>query len=264
MLTFELGSPDRPRGHALFYVRTSADPEAVLVSYLVVLPVTVDVTRYLPPFLTQSLGSSMGGMGGMGGMMGDQGAIAWPPIPEAFESAARLRAIAEARGDDLIFGGTVSADQIEALMHAVSQAASEYFERYSRDTLAAVESGGTVEATAEPETSSDLSVDEVLYSLLGDRERLAELVKLVGVLRDAVERRDQRGVDAAADDVRRLGRHLASKFQIDALVAAAQTPGERGRRLAELYVERCYRVVNEDYAGLEAVDGQIRSLEGSG
>ncbi len=261
MLTFELGSPDRPRGHALFYVRTSADPDAVLASYLVVLPVTVDVTRYLPPFLTQSLGGSMGGMGGM---MGEQGAIAWPPIPEAFESAQRLRALAEARGDDLIFGGTVNADQVEALMSATSQAAAEYFEQYARDTLAAAESGSPVEAAAEPDVPSDLSVDEVLYSLLGDRERLAELVKLVGVLRDAVERRDQRGVDAAVEDVRRLGRHLATKYQIDALLDAARTPGERGRHLSELYVERCYRVVNEDYAGLEAVDAQIRSFEGSG
>ncbi len=259
MLTFELGSPDRPRGHALFYMRTSADPDAILVSYLVVLPITVDVTRSLPPFLTQTLG---GAMGGMGGMMGEQGAIAWPPIPEAFESAGRLRALAEARGDDLIFGGTVNAEQVEALMHAASQAAAEYFERYARDTLAAVESGAPVEAVAETDSPSDLSVDEVLYSLLGDRERLGELVKLVGVLRDAVERRDQHGVDAAAEDVRRLGRHLAPKYQIDELLDAAQTPGERGRRLSELYVERCYRVVNEDYAGLEAVDAQIKAVQG--
>jgi hypothetical protein len=257
MLTFELGSPDRPRGHALFYVRTSADPDAVLVSYLVVLPVSVDVTRYLPPFLTQSLGGSMGGM------MGDQGAIAWPPIPETFESAGRLRALAEVRGDDLIFGGTVNAEQVEALMHAASQAASEYYERYARDTLASVEAVAPAGAVAEHDAPSDLSVDEVLYSLLGDRERLGELVKLVGVLRDAVERRDPRGVDSAAEDVRRLGRHLAAKYQIDALLDAAQMSGERGRRLTELYVERCYRVVNEDYAGLESVDAQIRSLQGS-
>jgi hypothetical protein len=257
LLTFDLGSLDRPRGHALYYLRTSADPDVILVSYLVILPLSVDVTRYLPPFLTESLGTSAGGM------IGDQGAIAWPPIPERFEGIDRLRALATARGDDLIFGGTVNADQVEALMNAVSQAATEYFERYSRDTLALVGSGATGEESAAPDSPSDLSVDEVLYSLLGDRERLSELVKLVGVLRDAVERRDQRGVDAAAEDVRRLGRHLAPKYQVDALVAAAQTPGDRGRRLSELYVERCYRVVNEDYAGLEAVDAQIGALEGS-
>ena len=257
MLTFELGSPDRPRGHALFYLRTSADPDAVLVSYLVILPISVDVTRYLPPFLTESLGASAGGM------IGDQGAIAWPPIPERFNGLDRLRALASARGDDLIFGGTVNANQVEALMHAASEAAAEYFERYSRDTLAAVESGVSAQPAGEPDAQSDLSVDEVVYSLLGDRERLAELVKLTGVLRDAVERRDQRGVDSSVEDVRRLGRHLAPKYQVEPLLDAARTPGDRGRRLSELYVERCYRVVNEDYAGLEAVDAQIRVAQGS-
>ena len=255
MLTFELGSPEHPRGHALFYVRSSANPDAVLVSYLVILPVAVDISRYLPPFLTQSLGSAAAG-----GMGGEQSALAWPPVPEPFSGYPRLRALAAARGDDLIFGGTVNADQVEVLMHATGQAAAEYAQSYTRDALPALDAGPASAPSGEPEGSSELDVDEVLYSLLGDRERLSELVKLVGVLRDAVERGDRRAVDAASADVRRLARHLAPKYRADALLEAAQLPGERGRRLADLYVQRCYRVVNEDYSGLEAVDARIREF----
>jgi hypothetical protein len=261
MLTFEQGSAERPRGHALFYLRQSTDPDSVLVSYLLILPVSVDLARYVPPFLAQSLGGAMGP-----GLAGEQNALAWPPIPEAFDGYQRLRALAAARGDDLIFGGTVGAGQVEALVHAAAEAAAEYSELYGRLTMATVDSGAVEEVSnggGGSEAPSSLDVDEVMYSLLGDRERLSELVKLIGVLRDAVESGNGRTIAEAADGVRRLGRYLAPKFRVDALVEAASTPGDRGRRLAELYVERCYRVVNEDYSGLEDVDARIRSLQAS-
>jgi hypothetical protein len=249
MLTFELGTPEAPRGHALFYLRSSANPDAILVSYLVVLPVTVDIARYLPPFLAQGMGAEAGGL------TGEQAAIPWPPIPESFESYERLRALALGRDDDLLFGGTVNPDQVEALIRSTGQAAQEYYQHYARRAFEALEA-----PTEARESSSDLDVDEVLFSLLGDHERLTELVKRTGVLRDAVEASDSRAIESAIADVRKLGRYLSEKYRVEDLLQAAQLPGERGRRLAELYVERCYRVVNEDYAGLQETESQIREL----
>jgi hypothetical protein len=255
MLSFEQGASASPRGHALFYLRSASEPGVVLVSYLMVLPLTVDMTRYLPPFLAQSLGAGQGG-----GLAGEQGAIAWPPIPERFESHERLRALATARGDDLIDGGTINPDQVEALVSAVGRAASEYFSLYSSTTAAALDAGSS-EASSAEDSAASLDVDEVLYSLLGDHERLSELVKLVGVLRDAVESGDRRRIEQSTADLQKLGRHLAPKYRFEALLSAATRTGERGRRLAELYVERCYRVANEDYAGLGDVETRIESLE---
>ena len=50
-VVFDRGSKERPRGHALLYFRSASDPEEVWVTYLVILPISVDVSKYVPPFL---------------------------------------------------------------------------------------------------------------------------------------------------------------------------------------------------------------------
>ena len=55
-ITFDRGSSDRPKGHALLYFRSSSDPDQIWVTYLVILPITVDVSKYVPPFLMNQVG----------------------------------------------------------------------------------------------------------------------------------------------------------------------------------------------------------------
>ena len=47
--TFERGSADNPRGHALIYFQSFHDAGELLATYLVVLPIQVDVSKYVPP-----------------------------------------------------------------------------------------------------------------------------------------------------------------------------------------------------------------------
>ena len=54
--TFERGSADNPRGHALIYFQSFHDAGELLATYLVVLPIQVDVSKYVPPFLMNQLG----------------------------------------------------------------------------------------------------------------------------------------------------------------------------------------------------------------
>jgi hypothetical protein len=44
------------------------------------------------------------------------------------------------------------------------------------------------------------------------------------------------------------------------LIAAARSSEPRSARLAELYLERCYRLVDEDYAALADLDKRISEL----
>ncbi len=50
-LNFERGDADSPRGHAVVYYRDPADPGKVAATYVIVLPVSVDFSKYMPPFL---------------------------------------------------------------------------------------------------------------------------------------------------------------------------------------------------------------------
>ena len=71
-LVFDLGSPNSPKGHALLYFEDSAQRGRWLSTYVVVLPVKVDLSKYLPPmFLSQA---QMGSLD-----IQDMSAFAFPP-----------------------------------------------------------------------------------------------------------------------------------------------------------------------------------------
>ena len=59
-LKFEIGSSASPRGHALVYFIDASDPSKIGASYIVVLPVNVDIAKYVPPFLAGQI-ESIGG-----------------------------------------------------------------------------------------------------------------------------------------------------------------------------------------------------------
>ena len=63
----------RPKGHAFIYLRNSLDHEEVWATYVVVLPITVDLSKYVPPFLMNQIGEMDAK---------DLSAFAFPPAPE--------------------------------------------------------------------------------------------------------------------------------------------------------------------------------------
>ena len=60
-LDFERGDRATPKGHALVFFRQRNDAEEILATYIVTLPVKVDVTKYIPPMFAsqvQAMGSA--------------------------------------------------------------------------------------------------------------------------------------------------------------------------------------------------------------
>jgi hypothetical protein len=93
------------------------------------------------------------------------------------------------------------------------------------------------------------------------REKLRELSQMVGKLRLAVETRDSALRREAEEEIQVLGRYLPGEYQVDRLLGAAGQPTAAGARLAQLYVERCYKLSREEYRDLGALDEAIRTLE---
>ena len=54
-LQFEMGDSENPRGHALVYF-SDTGTALYFASYVVLLPITVDVSKYVPPFLMNQVG----------------------------------------------------------------------------------------------------------------------------------------------------------------------------------------------------------------
>ena len=238
-LDFERGDRSAPKGHALIFFRQRGDAEEILATYIVTLPVKVDVTKYIPPMFA----SQMQGMGSE-----DLSGFAFPPVPEPFDSLTYLRQIAETRGDDLIDGGTGnSADPME-LLQVVNDIQQEYTKLYHQSLETAILPGSP-------------SVNELLYEMMGDRDKLGELSKLMGKLQFAADGSDLRLISETQEEILVLSKFFPEHYRIARLANVAAMPASVGSLLAQLYLERCYKLYEEDYRRLQEVEGEISRME---
>ena len=250
--TFERGSESSPKGHALLYFDDSHSPGGLVATYLVTLPIQVDVSKYVPPFLMNQLGDA-----------GDQelSAFAFPPAPEPVESMDFLEKLAASREDDLIYGGFISGSDPLSILSAVHDAVGWYSELCfgkAPQPAMLIEDA----AAADDEDDFGLNVNDVLYGLMSDQDKLSELTRLVGRLRDAVGSGDMSLAGETRSDILTLGRHLPDNHEVSKLAEAASASGDNAGHLASLYLQRCFYLMAEEYVKLGEVEDEIRGIEG--
>ena len=246
-IDFERGDPNAPKGHALLYFRSSLNPEEILGTYVICFPISFDVAKYVPPFL-------MGQVSGIDPK--DLSALAYPPAPEKLDGHSALVKLAASREDDVLFCGTLDPSDVPAGMMAVNDAVREYNEKYGSFALSAASD----ETLAEPGTPG-FAVNEVLYGLMSDNDKLGELTRLVGRLRFAAEGMEEGLVAETERDIMALAQHLPENHRVPRLIEEAKTKGEDGARLADLYLQRCFHLTQEEYVKLGQVEEQISDLE---
>ena len=235
-LIFDAGEREAPKGHALVYFSDRADPDRHLVTYLVILPVAIDPSRYVPQALAGRASRELTTVN----------ATALPPIPEPVDNLDQLRAIAQHRGDDVLDGGTVDTEEVERLIYVVHEMTQAYEQLYR-----AAADQWTVEAVAEPDTET------VQLLLMSELDRLEELARLTGQLRYAVDGQDTRLAEETATAVERIIGLLPESYNLRDYTALVQAPGEHSRRLAALLLDRSFKLCNEEYEALAALDEQI-------
>ena len=247
---FERGDKEHPRGHAILYFRSSTENEEVWATYLVTLPISVDVAKYVPPFLSAQIGNLDSK---------DLSAFAFPPGPEKLEGYHEVTSLAELRDDDVLYGGVIDTQDMTSLLYMVNDAIREYAHSY---TEAATQRASALEEDRRLEGRlQEQGYQDVIYSLMSDNDRLAELGKLVGKLRYAVDGKDRALAEETEGEIRVLSKHLPENSKTEAIIDAAKSAGERGNRLAEMYIQRCYLIAREEYRALGELDEKIEGLE---
>lgn len=164
-----------------------------------------------------------------------------PPLP--IRDIKNLKRIAEIRDDDLI--------PIFYSSQELFSTVAEYYERYSKAV-----------STLIPEFQiPSLNVEEVMLSIYPEKDKLQYLTKLVGRLRDYVSIGDNKSINDSINEILNMGRYINSdKYRLKELANAAQIKGERGDKLAALYLERCFKLSDEDYGALRKLDETIKTL----
>ena len=257
-LTFERGDPQQPKGHAIVYFRVNTEPDKVYATYVIILPVKADLGKYVPPFLASHLGNMP---------LNDLSAFAMPPLPEAVDSYEELDRLSRLREDDMAFAGSMFSLDLPRMLESVTDAVQAYSDLCERrfGALGNAVPESLVEATA-PESEEDRSfhVNEVLFSLMGEKDKLAELARLLGRLRFAVEGRDANTVEEVSEEITTLARHLPDEFRVPNLLVVAKDSSQRGSMLAQLYLDRCFRLSDGDVSTAQNLADQIQSLESEG
>lgn len=246
-LSFERGDADRPCGHAVVYFTTGA-PERVLATYLVIPPIALNIAKYMPPMFAANLP-----------LTGDETPrpMPLPPVPEEVPGRSYVQRLAELRGDDLVYAGSVLDDDPQRLLLETGYVCEAYGQRYEGSV------GTSLEELSQQATSPlpELDPAALVYEAMDEGQRLAELTKLTGTLRDATERGDLRGTNEAVREMRLLVDTLPAKYRGVQILTAAQELGERGRRRCELLIQRAYALFHEEYLDVGRLDSAIEALD---
>ena len=255
-LDFDIGDSASPRGHAIIYFRARYDPEKLLAIYAITLPITFDFSKFVPPFLTAHLAADP---------MKELKAFSLPPVPEEVQSWEYLKKLSDSRADDLVCGGTVPTTDLPEMMQMAGDAVQEY-ERLWRESQPEEASPEPVGAIVEGELGeagdASFNVNEVLYGLMNDSDRLQELTKLVGRLRFALDGGDAGERDEARDEIVAVGRHMPANYEVNKLLRAMlESDPAKGGMLTQLYLDRCYKLLDGDDQSVQELEERIRGLE---
>ena len=246
-LVFERGEVDRPSGHALVYFRDANDLDVIGLTYVVILPVPLDIGKYMPPFLAGQVGEMSAS---------SISSFAFPPAPERFPSAEDAGRLALARGDDLVYGGTVSFSDAFAMMERVNDVSAEYGRLYSDAHSEDMELGTAIDGDFEV----DDEVYDLMYGGMDEADLLTELSQQLGRMRYSVEGGDQATALETEAKINAIGRYLPANREVSKIVAAATSSSPRASELAQLYVERAYCLYREDYLRLKKIDEDIAEI----
>jgi hypothetical protein len=233
------------------FFRNGDASDEVWATYLVVAPIKMDLGKYIPAAFASQLAGQLS--------TATPTAYPLPPVPEKFEPGlAALERLAELRNDDVIDGGTLRMSDPLYALQPVADIGAQYADQCASFVASQPPSASAVDEPAAGAASVD--VDALLLQVMSDRDKVARLARLTGTLRYGVEGGDTRLVDETVSEMERIGRHLTEKYRPDELIASARSADPRAARLTELFLERCYRLLDEDYAAMADLDTRIDEL----
>lgn len=254
-LHFLRGNSQAPKGHAIFVARSS-DTRTIYCTYCIVPPIPMSLAKYLPPMFAAQLPPEE---------LRDASNVPGMPIPPMLEEAvsmAHLEMLAEYRDDDLCDLGMLHSKDEGMRLQMAAVSCNEYGQLYARYISSVSRVSSAVrEALNEPTPLDDMDTDELLLQTMPDRQKLTELGKLVGTARYAIGGHDTHLLRETQQRMQHIARLLAEKYRGPELVQAAVNPDARGAKLAELYLSRAFKLLDEEYADIPGIERSIRELQ---
>ena len=245
-LNFEIGSAESPKGHSFVYFTDMNNQSIIFVTYIVVLPISADIGKYVPPFLMNQFSQLDSN---------DFSAFAFPPIPEQFSSLEKLKKLASLRSDDLIYGGLNNSSDSTSMLNIVQSIT----EKYSK-SCTSLSSINEISSTNFSEHELP-TINDVMYEMMNEKDKLNELSQLVSKLRFACETSNQDSIAESEQDILLLSRYLPDRYDLNRVVEVLKQNDAKSAKLADLYIQRCFHLAQEEYSEVAKLENIIKDLE---
>jgi hypothetical protein len=180
-----------------------------------------------------------------------------PPMLEEGLSLEELEELAERRDDDLCDLGSISSEEVERMQAAAAncQEYAQLYANYMQHPTSKQATPSEPLQADEPNTEEDL-----LLETMPERQKFAELGKLIGTARYALDGHDDALLQETKRRMEQIIRRLPEKYRGIDLVTAATSNEPNSGRLAALYLSRAYKLVDEEYADIPDIDRAIQEL----
>ena len=111
-----------------------------------------------------------------------------------------------------------------------------------------------------PESSEDLNVQNVMLSLMSEKDKLGEISKLIGKLQFAVEGKDTDQVQETESEINNISSYFPEEYKIGAILHLVKNNSLNSSKLIQLYIERCYKLADNDVDGVFLLDKAIDEI----
>ena len=243
-LVFERGTNKSPKGHALLFFTNQDDSSEIWATYLITLPIDVDITKYMPPFLMNNNNQIN---------PSEFKSFAFPPSPEVIGSFNKVQSLAEQRDDDLIDGGSINVKDSANNMMKVNEILSTYLNLCNDQMTESSELLNEIEPTEES------SVNSLMYEFMSVDDRMTELQKLISKLVYATENSEQELIGECENDIESLSKYYPDNHKINKIIE--YTKNKKTSEIAELYYKRCFYLVKENYEKVQEYEKLIEEKE---
>jgi len=242
-LIFQKGSKESPKGHALLYFTNKDNPNEIWGTYIITLPIQVDIKKYMPPFLlndSNSLNSS------------DFNSFAFPPSPELIGPIEIVQDLAEVRDEDLIDGGNIDINDSANNMMKINEILSQYLNLYLNNNAKKIEE-------IDENESENSNVNSLMYEFMNVNDRMTELSKLLSKLLFAIENSQDTLITECEKDIESLSTFYPENHKINKIVEYTKIKNKS--KIAELYFKRCLYLAKENYGKVEECEKLIEQQE---
>jgi len=95
---------------------------------------------------------------------------------------------------------------------------------------------------------------------MSEKDKLGEISKLIGKLQFAIEGKDVDQVQETEVEINNISSYFPENYKIGAILQLIKNSSLNSSKLIQLYIERCYKLADNDVDGVFLLDQAIDEI----